>query len=86
MKSHNFVSWIGTIFGTICTAIQTDRVLQIISLACTIIATGISIAFTIWKWWKKASEDGKITSDEIKELGDDITDILDDKKKGDKDE
>ena len=84
MKSNDYLSWVGSLFGTICTALQTDEVFRYIQLGLTILSTLVAIAFTIWKWWKKAKQDGKITSDEIKELSDDITDILDDKKKGDK--
>lgn len=89
MKNNDFMSWIGSIFGTICTAIQPDEVFRYISLGLTILSTLVAMAFTIWKWWKKASEDGKITTDEINELQDsiedkvdDVKDALDDKKKG----
>ena len=84
MKSNDFLSWTGTAFGTILTAIQTNPIFQYISFGLTILATIISIAFTLWKWWKKASEDGKITKEEIEDLTDDISDVLNDKKKGDK--
>lgn len=63
-------SYLGNIVGVICTAIQPDELLQIISLILTIIATLFSIAFTIYNWWKKASKDGKIDKEEINELVD----------------
>ena len=44
------------------------------------------MAFTIWKWWKKAKKDGKIDDDEVDELIDKVNNVIDDKKKGDKDE
>ena len=84
MKHNDFLSWIGTAFGGILTALQTDAVFQYISLALTILSTLVAIAFTIWKWWKKASEDGKITKEEIEELEDDLKEHID--KKEDKDE
>lgn len=84
MKHNDFLSWIGTAFGGILTALQTDVVFQYISLALTILSTLVAIAFTIWKWWKKASEDGKITKEEIEELEDDLKEHID--KKEDKDE
>ena len=59
---------------------QGQELLSYIQLGLGILATLGSLAFTIWKWWKKASADGKITKDEIKELSDDIKDTLDDKK------
>ncbi|MBO7731120.1 MAG: hypothetical protein J6S67_01155 [Methanobrevibacter sp.] len=87
MKHNDFLSWIGTVFGTICTALQTEQVLQYVSLALTILSTGVAIAFTVWKWWKNASADGKITKDEVDNLIDDVKDVVDNKKKGeDKDD
>ena len=84
MKHNDFLSWVGSIFGTIFTAMQDDIVLRYISLALTILSTSIAIAYTIWKWYKKAKEDGKITVDEVKELKDNITDVI--KKGEDKDD
>ena len=84
MKNNDFLSWTGSAFGTILTAIQTNEVFQYISLALTILSTLVAIAFTIYKWWKKANEDGKITPEEIDELGKDIKDSL--KKGENKDE
>lgn len=81
MKFKDAFSWSGTIFGTILTAIQTNEVFQYISLGLTILSTIVAIAFTIWKWWKKAHEDGKITQEEIDDLVDDINQIIDDKDK-----
>lgn len=81
MKNNDFLSWSGTIFGTIFTALQTNEVFQYISLAITILSSLLAIAFTIYKWWKKANEDGKITPEEIEALGNDLKDTLE---KGDK--
>lgn len=58
---------------------QGQELLSYIQLGLGILATIASIAFTVWKWWKKASADGKITKDEIKELSDELKDKLDDK-------
>lgn len=58
---------------------QGQELLSYIQLGLGILATIISIAFSVWKWWKKASADGKITKDEIKELSDELKDKLDDK-------
>ena len=76
MKNNDFLSWSGSALGTILTALQTNEVFQYISLALTILSTLVAIAFTIYKWWKKANEDGKITPEEIDELGKDIKDSL----------
>ena len=87
MKSNDLFSWTGSVVGAICTAVQTDQVFQWISLGLTILATIVSIAFTVWKWWKKASADGKITQDEVGELLDDLKeDTKDINKKGEHDD
>lgn len=72
MKNSNGASYGADILGAVFTAVQTDATLQIISLILTIIATAFSIAFTIYKWWKSAKADGKITKDEIDELIDEL--------------
>ena len=72
MKNSNGASYGADILGAVFTAVQTDTTLQIISLVLTIIATAFSIAFTIYKWYKSAKADGKITKDEIDELIDEL--------------
>ncbi len=86
MKSNDLLTWTGSVIGTITTALQTDEVLRYVQLILTILSTLFAIAFTIYKWHKKANEDGKITKEEVKELGDDLTEILGDKEKEKKDE
>lgn len=81
---HDYLSWIGSVFGTILTAVQSDQIFQYISLGLTILSTLVAIAYTIWKWWRKAKEDGKIDEEEVKDLVDQIDDVV--KKGEDKDE
>ena len=87
---------IGGAFGTALsatgTALQTNELLQTISLIITILGAIISmIVLPLLTWYKNAKKDGKITKDEIKEGIDTlqegiegVKDSLDDKKKGDK--
>jgi len=88
MKSNDFVSWIGSVVGGVFTATQTNQIFQIVSLIATILSTSVALAYTIWKWWRKAKEDGKISEEEIDNLMDDVHQIVNkDKKEGeDKDE
>ena len=72
MKNTNGASYGADILGAVFTAVQTDTTLQIVSLVLTIIATTFSIAFTVYKWWKSAKADGKITKEEIEDLFDEI--------------
>ena len=49
------------------TAVQTQEVFQIISLVLTCASTLVVTIFTLWKWYKTAKSDNKITTDEIQE-------------------
>ena len=82
----------GTALSATGTALQTNELLQTISLIITILGAIISmIVLPLLTWYKNAKKDGKITKDEIKEGIDTlqegiegVKDSLDDKKKGDK--
>ena len=74
MKNKDFVPYAFNTVGAVCTAIQPDEILQYVSLALTVLATLISILFTIYRWYKSATEDGKITKDEVDELIDELQD------------
>lgn len=75
------------------TALQTEHILQVVSLIITIVGAIISmIVLPLLTWWKNAKKDGKITKEEVKEGIDTLQEgiegvknALDDKKKGDKD-
>lgn len=71
---HDY-NYLGNAVGIVFSAIQSNEVLSIISWVMTILATCVSIAFTLYKWWKKASADGKIDEQEIDELGNIVDDI-----------
>ena len=72
MKNKEVASYGANIMSAIFTGLQTDEILQIVSLILTIVATIFSISFTIYNWYKRAKEDGKITPDEVNELIDDL--------------
>ena len=75
---HNkFLDWLGCGAGVILTAVQTNQIFQTISLILTCIATLLTIAYNIYRWYKKATEDKKITPEEIKEGIDVINDSID---------
>ena len=82
---------VGTGISAVGTGLQTQEVLQIVSLIITIAGGLLTIFMALRTWYKEAKKDGKIDADEIKEAGDiftqgikDIKQTLDDKKKGDK--
>ena len=86
------ISCIGTFLGAVGTATQTNETLETISLIVTIIGAVISfIVCPLLSWFNHAKKDGHIDSEEVEELTkgiskglNDIGDVLDEHKKGDK--
>ena len=76
MKHDEVIGWVGSGISTILTISQTNEVFQLIQIILTSIAVLVSIAYTIWKWRKNAKKDGKITSDEVDELFEDINKVI----------
>ena len=68
---------VGTSVSAVGTGMQTNEVLQTISIVLTIIGTLITIAMAIMNWWRNANKDGKITKEEIQEGVDIIKDGID---------
>ena len=62
------------------TIAQTNEIFQCVMLVLSILSTMFTLAYTIYRWYNKAKEDGKITSEEIDELRDDISGIFNDNK------
>ena len=84
MKSNDLLCWLGSVVGSVTTAIQSDEVMRWIQLALTIISTLVALAYTIWKWWRKAKEDGKISEEEIDELVEEVNQVVNKEKEGEK--
>ena len=68
-------------------ALQTDWIFQWVQLGLAIACSLVLLAYRLWKWYKEAKADGKITKEEIKEGldivsngVDEIKDKLDNKK------
>ena len=57
----------GIMISALGTGIQTNELLQTISLVLTIIGTIITIVMALLSWWNRAKKDGKITKEEIHE-------------------
>lgn len=72
---------IGTGAGNLCTyilaAIQQNEILQIVEFVLSAILTVALLGYRIWHWVREAKKDGKITDDEIDQLGDIIKDAKD---------
>ena len=68
-NSLNFIiGGVASSLSAVGTSIQTNEVLQIISLILTILGTLITfIVLPLLNWYIKAKKDGKITIEEVKE-------------------
>lgn len=90
MKNNLIAGTLGTVLSATGTVLQTNDVLQTISLVITIIGGVITfIVIPLLTWLRNAKNDGKITKDEISEgidtlqKGvDEVENLVDDKKKG----
>ena len=69
---------------TICGITQVNELFQLIQVIVGVMSGLFAIAYTIYKWYNKAKADGKIKSQEIRELGEDISKVLQDKEEEDK--
>ena len=64
----------GLVFGsiavlqTIVTVSQTNEVFQTIQIIISALAGAVALAYTIWRWYRNAKKDGKITEDEVDDL------------------
>lgn len=68
MKKEFVGSVLSTSVAGATTAVQTDIILQRVSIILTIIATIITILIGVRAWWKDAKKDGKIDKKEVKDL------------------
>lgn len=73
MKHDEVIGFAGSGLSTILTITQTNEVFQLIQLICSILSFLVTMAYVIWKWYKKAtSKDSpggeKITAQEVEEL------------------
>lgn len=71
-------SMVGNGLTYILAAIQQNEVLQIIEFVLSAILTLVILIYRIWHWWREAKKDGKITEEELNELGE----IIEDTKNG----
>ena len=68
MKNELISGSVGTALSAVGTGLQTNEILQTISLAITIIGGLITfIIVPLLTWFKNAKKDGKIDKDEIKD-------------------
>lgn len=56
--------------------LQVDEVFRWIQLGLAIVCSIVLLAYRVWKWYKDANVDGKITADEVKQLIDENKDTV----------
>lgn len=62
------INYIASVVACITTAIQSNEIFSYVSLLLTILSIVVSLAFTIYRWYKVATTDGRIDNEEIDEL------------------
>lgn len=75
---------VGGIAGSVLTIMtaagMTQEVVQIVYYVLGALALLFSLSFTIWKWYREAKKDGKITEEEVDDLFNKINDEIKEKK------
>ena len=64
---------------TVAGITQVNELFQLIQVIVGVVSGIFAIAYTIYKWYTKAKKDGKITTEEIDELKDDLQNLMEDK-------
>ena len=78
MKLKYLFEDVGNGIMYLCSFTQVEQVLRIASFALSVLISILILASRIYDWWKKAHADGKITKDEIDELGSIVDDGIKD--------
>lgn len=77
MKIKEKLGYMCTGFIAILTALQDNAIYQIVNMILVILSLLINIIYTIYKWYKKANQDGRIDIDEVGDLLDGVKNELD---------
>ena len=59
---------VGSSVSWVLTATQVNEVFEIIQICFSIAVSLITILYIVYKWYKRATADGKITEEELEEL------------------
>ena len=73
MKSDHIMFATSLSIQTVCGITQTNELFQLIQIIIGCISGAVVLAYTIWRWYKNAKKDGKITEDEVDDLFKQIT-------------
>lgn len=73
MKSDHIMFATSLSIQAVCGITQTNELFQLIQIIIGCISGAVVLAYTIWRWYKNAKKDGKITEDEVDDLFKQIT-------------
>ena len=62
------ISWIGTGITSFSAFLQVNNIAKYVVFGLGVVSGVLSIIYTIYKWYKRASADKKISKDEVNEL------------------
>lgn len=68
---------IGNATCLVANATSTTEVANVVSIIASVLASVVTIAYVIYKWYKRAKADGKITKEEVDELIDVVGEEID---------
>lgn len=71
----DLIAGVGNITAWSLTLAEFKETAMTISYILASITSLVTIGYIIYKWYKKAKADGKITADEVAELANDLKDI-----------
>ena len=77
MKIKENLGYVCTGVSAILTALQDNAIYQVVNMILVILSLLINIIYTIYKWYRQASQDGKIDIDEVGDLLDGVKNELD---------
>lgn len=64
---EKIINTLGLSLAGLMTISQANEVFRLIQIILCCLSAAVVLAYNIYKWYKKAKEDGKITKDELKE-------------------
>ena len=81
MKHDEIVGFVGTGINTMLTVSQTNETFQTVQIVLSCVCFIVTIAYTVWKWYKSAPSKNspggeKITKEEVDNLFNNLADNL----------
>ena len=67
-KKEGIIGYSSSAATSLLSIAQTNEVFQLIQLIVSIAVSLLTTAYIVWKWYKNAKKDGKITPDEVEDL------------------